>query len=200
MSNKQKQKRPFITVKEAIVSLAVILFTALAFEKFDLEPPPPTRSVLQQEAEIFALQIPTITASQIAKIVTPADGKPTLVVFYASWCRYCKKLFPQIISLQKNGKNNDMHFLFLSVDKNRNDLANYILKHDYNQIFTPYIIEENEHEKIAELFSQKGRVYNSGIPYTVIFDGKGNIISAAHGAISKDELLDLINGDKSNLK
>jgi thiol-disulfide isomerase/thioredoxin len=194
---KEKIKKPFITVKEAIIASAVIILTAIAFQKpavfFNTSFYAPTRELLPQEAEMFVEQIIDISSSQIIAATKPADEKPTLIVLYASWCGYCKMLLPNIFNLKNEGKIDDTHIIFLSVDKNKLNLAKYLLAHDYNNIFTPYILKHDEEKKFKTIIANYGGNYSKTIPYSLFFDGKGKLIKEVSGSMNKEQILNHLN-------
>jgi len=177
----QKKKRPFLTAREAVTGIAIVLLTAIAFGKpiplIGLEPPPPPeRSVSREEILNFDSQIKDITAKQVADNISASGNKTTLMVFYASWCGYCKRLLPKISELKKKGKIEAVNLLLISVDKERGDASRYILEHNYDKFFTPYIISDKEEDAIKSFIQNKGGHYTRAIPYSLIFDGNGNLL------------------------
>lgn len=190
---KENKKRPFITVKEAVVSAIVIIFTAAVFEQpvplLDLLTSPPVRNVSFNEAAEFGAKIIDINTTQIAEKFEINDGKPSLVVFHASWCIYCRKLLSNITSLKNEGKIDNIHLLVVSIDESRMKLATYLLQRDYDKAFTPYIIKPDKDLKIKDIVAKKGGDYNMVIPYSMFLDGNGKLIKEKTGRMSKDEIL-----------
>lgn len=190
--NNLEKKRPFVTIPEAIIAFAVILLTVVAFGNVDLTPLPPARSVLDQEVKSFISEIKSIPASQIAADIE-TNGKPTMMLFYASWCGYCKKLMVNIAALKNAGKIANINLLFLSIDTDKEKLATYLLQYNYDRIFLPYIIEPEEEIILKDIIKGKGGVYRRIIPYSLIFDSKGKIISEIRGTMNKEQLLERLN-------
>ncbi len=186
------KKRPFITVKESIVAVLVIILVSVAFEEpFSITEinTTPLKNVSEQETLGFTKQIVVISASQIVKNIETTDNKPTLMVMYASWCGYCRKLLPNIVALKNEGKIDGVNLLLLSVDKDVMKFSTYFLQRNYDKVFTPYVIEAEEERALKNIIIGKGGFYSKSIPYSVIFDSKGNLIEEIHGAISKKILL-----------
>lgn len=190
---KDKTKRPFISAKDIIIGGIVVIFTALVFGK----PVPflnanlyaPTRSVLKQEVTDFVEHgIRTIPVSEIIAKTELKDGKKTLMVIYTSWCGYCKTLIPNIFSLKKEGKLENTNLVFISIDKDKFELAKYLLEHDYDKFFTPYIVEKDAPDALENLILSKGHYYDGGIPYTIIFNDEGKILSTTRGTMDKEQL------------
>ncbi len=195
-----QKKRPFITVTEALISSAVLFLTAVAFEKIDLTPQVPLRSVLEAEVSQFAEQIVDLPISQIARKIETSDGKPTLMVIYASWCAYCKLLLPKIAALKNEGDLNNIHLLFISLDEDKRKLSTYILQRNYDRIYDPYMLENNSVKGLDNFMITKGSSYNGSIPYTVIFDSKGKLVSTLHGTVDKPSLREFIEDAVANLQ
>lgn len=186
-----EKKKPFITVKEAIISVLVILFTAVAFEK----PFPiiglhmiPMRNVSESEVQQFTEQIEPISAERIEKELKES-GKPTLIFVYASWCPFCKKLMINITSLKNEGKINEINFLPISIDRQITPLSRYILQGGYEKLFTPYIMDGGAENYLRNIVVNMGGNYSGAIPYSIIFDKDGNAIDNFYGTMDQTALL-----------
>lgn len=191
---KQGEKKPLVTLKDVVLGGLVVIFFAFAFEKpeflFERTLHTPTRNISLVEVKHFASDgLVAISADEIKAQLEKKDGKATLMLIYASWCSYCKKLIPDILSLKKEGKIDNFLLLFLSVDRDREELAKYLLQHDYDKLLTPYILEKDGNYALENMIMKKGHLYSGGLPYTVIFDDDGNVSSAIRGLISKGALL-----------
>lgn len=200
---KEPTKRAFITVKESIVAVLVIILVSVAFEEpFSITEinTTPLKNVSEQETLEFTKQIKIISASQIVKNIETTDAKPTLMVMYASWCGYCKKLLPNIAKLKNEGKISGVNLLLLSIDKDIIKFSTYFLQRNYDKVFTPYIMDDDEEGKLKSIIVSKGGSYSTSIPYSVIFDSKGILIEEIHGAVSKKRLLEKLNNAVSQPK
>ena len=200
----EKKKRPFITAKEAFVAIVVIYLTAIAFNKpvpfIDmLVPPAPERKVSEQEIINFSPQIKDISAQQIADNIN-SNGKPTLMVLYTSWCGYCKILMPNISTLKKEGKIEGINLLLISVDKERNKASKYKLEHNYDKVFTPYIMASEDEEDLKNIIKNKNGNYTRAIPYALFFDSHGNLLEETIGIINKKMLLSKLENAINNPK
>lgn len=192
----ENKKRPFITIKEAIVASLVIMAVSITFEKpfslMDILTAPPQRHVDFAEASLFASKIEDITTRQIAEKFEIKDGKPSMVIFHASWCMYCRKLLANIVALKNEGKMDGVHLLVVSVDESRVKLATYLLQRNYDRIFPAYIIKPDKTLKIKDIVANKGGHYTGVIPYSLFFDGDGKLVKEQTGRMSREEILKAI--------
>ncbi len=194
-----KEKKPFITVKEAIISVLVIVLFAVAFEKpfpilsVRLITP---RSVTEAEVQQYAEQIELIPTEKIEKSLKES-GNPTLVIIYTSWCPYCKKLMNNVASLRNEGKIKGINLLPLSVDKQKTPLSRYVLERGYDQFFTPYMMDSNTVKEFGNTIIAKGGYFDTAIPYSIIFDRNGNLVESIRGSMDKDLLLSKLENAKN---
>lgn len=185
-----KGKKPFITVKEAIISILVLLFVAIAFNK-----PTPilnrlitARTLTEADIQQFAEQLPIISAEKFEKELKES-GKPTLLIIYTSWCPYCNKLMTDATSLKNEGKINWINLLPLSVDSQKTMLSRYVLQRRYEKLFTPYIMDDSAKYFLKSIATSKGWDFSRAIPYSIIFDRNGNAVESFYGTINKESLV-----------
>jgi thiol-disulfide isomerase/thioredoxin len=193
------KKRQFVTKKDLILGTIIAIFVSIPFI---FSPDRAGRYVADSEIEEFAGQIIPLSIRKIEEDIKDTGGKPTLMVMYASWCGYCKFLLPVISSLKKEGKLEGIRLYFISIDKDKRELAAYLLKHDYNKIFTPQILNRTGEQTLTDLLISKGSNFNGPIPYSIIFNGQGKIVAEYLGLVNKRALLnkidDVINPPKEN--
>lgn len=104
-------------------------------------------------------------------------GKIVLVDFWASWCSPCRKENPHLVELYKKYKSDDFEIFGVSLDENIAAWKNAIAK---DGITWP---------QVSDLKRWQSRVvkdfYIEAIPYSVLVDRQGKIISIG---IRSDEL------------
>ncbi len=62
-----------------------------------------------------ALLLPEIQLSDLqGNSIKPASGKPTLLIFFGTWCRDCRKELPVLAKLESELKNKNIQVILVS--------------------------------------------------------------------------------------
>ena len=92
------------------------------------------------------------------------NNKNTMILFWATWCPYCKKLMPHIQSiLYQYGDKLNLQVYAMNIFED-SDANEYLKKNGYDFLLFP------EAEEVAKLYGVRGT------PALFIFDAKGNLI------------------------
>ncbi|SEB24630.1 TlpA family protein disulfide reductase [Paraburkholderia sartisoli] len=125
-----------------------------------------------------------------AQNVTSADGKPqslsmfkghpVVVNFWASWCGPCVEEMPALAQLHRDYAKKGIQFIGLGVDSEKN-VKTFLqkVKVDY-----PVFVTGFGGADLAREFGNNA----GGLPYTVVIDAKGNVLSTKLGEIQPAEL------------
>ncbi len=131
--------------------LAVLCITGLAFAGEPVEANPGWRGTDFSGAEI---DFPAVL-----------QGKPTVLIFWATWCPYCSAFMPYLGEIQRDYGGDKINILAIDVfEDGVIDAAAYV-----EALGFPVIAVANG-ESIAEIYS----VY--GTPGLMILDGQGNLV------------------------
>ncbi|MBD3609128.1 MAG: TlpA family protein disulfide reductase [Gammaproteobacteria bacterium] len=98
------------------------------------------------------------------------DGQVILLNFWASWCPPCRKELPDFVRLYEDYQDQGFVVVGVAID-NKQDIIDFI---DPIGVEYPVLISELDGIKIAQLYGNR----LSALPYTVIIDRKGNIVSS----------------------
>ena len=92
------------------------------------------------------------------------DGKPTVVVFWATWCSYCKAFMPYLKGIQRDYGEQQINVLVINAkERGAGDAGAYVEKLDFP------LIAVADGDAIADAYGIRF------IPGLLIVDGKGNL-------------------------
>lgn len=116
-----------------------------------------------------------ISLNQVRK-----NAKVTLIDFWASWCRPCRKSNPQLKRLYQKYKSKGFQIISVSVDryedkqKWKNTIAN-------DGLTWTQVIDDNS--RIANMY------HVTSVPYTILLDKNGGIISTKNSTYTIEQKL-----------
>lgn len=168
------------------LAACVVMFVLLYFIDPMLQ-----NSSNHNKVQQFANVIEPITAPQILEKVKASQGTPVVMMVYASWCGYCRQVMPRMMKLMRERKEDSLfNVLFVSVDKDMMDLGNYLVKEQYDMVFTPYIAQTTNFRKFKDVLQRAGLKYDGRIPFIAIIDGSGSVRYQGTGNVSLQKLKD----------
>jgi thiol-disulfide isomerase/thioredoxin len=107
-------------------------------------------------------------------------GHPVVINFWASWCGPCVEEMPALSQLHREYAKKGIQFVGLGVDSDKNVKAFLQkVKVDY-----PVYVAGFGGADIARAFGNTA----GGLPYTVVIDAKGTVLSTKLGQIQPAEL------------
>jgi len=111
-----------------------------------------------------------IRPSEVARYIKKQPQKK-LVYVYASWCPYCKRIFPEIIKMGQKG----VKVIAFSVDSERHDLERYLASYGRSVAF-PTLRVKNGPNSIGSALAQAGLSYPGTVPYMAVIDKNNKIL------------------------
>ena len=134
--------------------------------------------------------IVTIHPDGMENLVKPASGKPVMLMIYASWCGYCKKMMPSLVQAIENHELDTVEPVFLSIDEQPRLLSKYLVHQGYDILFIPYRLEMGISPGDFTAFIQKsGSHYRGTIPYIAFFKRDGTLYSDAVGGVDIKDVI-----------
>lgn len=133
------------------------------------------------------VNLPKITQIDDAKIreLLKANGKPLLVNFWATWCVPCREEFPDLVKIDGEYRGK-IDFITISLDfiEDIDTLVPEFLSEMKAEMPTYLLLSEDE----SALISSITKDWNGGLPFTVLYNPKGELVYF-HQGIVKPEIL-----------
>jgi len=114
------------------------------------------------------------------------QGKLIVLNFWATWCPPCLEEIPLFISMQEKYGARGLQIVGVAIDKLEN-VKNF---QDFDIINYPVLVGQ---EEVMALMQQYGNRIGS-LPYSVVIDQRGQVLSRRVGAYQPAELDSLLQG------
>ena len=121
-----------------------------------------------------------------ARNISEWRGKLMIINFWATWCPPCRDEIPLFISMQEKYGGKGLQIIGVAIDK-KQDVENYA---DFNFINYPVLVGQ---EEVLAIMKQYGNRLGT-LPYSVIIDPQGQVLSRKVGAYKRPELEAMLGG------
>ncbi len=155
------------------------LFTTLTLLLCLLITPVQAAKPLEQLPERMMLDLDDVPLS-----FSQLKGKVVILNFWATWCPPCRREMPTFIELQEEYGAQGVQFIGVAVD-NPKMAKRYGSDHGIN---FPLLQGEESGLELSMQLGNKRMI----LPYTIIFDRSGRVISRRKGEIHRQEILSTI--------
>ncbi|MDP2431644.1 MAG: TlpA disulfide reductase family protein [Pseudomonadota bacterium] len=150
-----------------------ILFPAESSASAQVEP---------RSAQFWNASLPDLAGRQ--QPLTQWLGKVVVVNFWAPWCPPCRKEIPGFIALQEQFGQQGLQFVGVALDEH-DKVAAYAEGEGMNY---PILLGGSEAVQLGQIAGNR----LGGLPYTVVFDRKGNAIAGLSGEVSRERMEALV--------
>ncbi|MFO0388884.1 MAG: TlpA family protein disulfide reductase [Alphaproteobacteria bacterium] len=182
---KQKKQKDIWFVINAFAVGLIVLAVMHSIKPY-LEPPDPLKPQIMD----YATAIKVMEADAIPPLLKSKNGKPTLMVVYASWCPACRMKMPDIISLMREGKLAHVNMLFLSRDSSLMKLSEYLVHAGFYKDMDAYIAQSTALNPLDSALSELGSGYKGTVPFMELYDASGKAVRQIPHNSSKDAILE----------
>ena len=119
------------------------------------------------KVDAYGAKIEHITANELTMILEKQDEHNKILLFFTSWCSYCKSTIQQVLDNKVYNK-----ITFISLDKNYSQINTFASSLTDN-ITIYYIANQSE---IIAFFNRHGIRYQGSIPYISILNPDNQLI------------------------
>lgn len=130
-------------------------------------------------APLFAATLFDLDNRSVA--FTAYQGKPLIVNFWARWCAPCRVEIPELVEIQTRHKARGIEVIGVNLESDAPPVRDFARAYDIN--YTVLLTRDKGIALLQGLGNSK-----AGLPYTVVLNRRGEIISSKLGAMSRAEL------------
>jgi thiol-disulfide isomerase/thioredoxin len=131
--------------------------------------------------------LPKVTQIDEAGLKTALkpNGKPLLVNFWATWCDPCREEFPDLVKLDAEYKGK-IDFITVSIDdlaEIRRDVPKFLVSMKAGM--PAYLLKVADESAVISSITKD---WNGGLPFTILYNEKGEIAYFKQGKVKIDAL------------
>ena len=142
----------------------------------------PDRVSKVDASAVLATSLPDLQGVQ--QSISRWKGKVLVVNFWATWCPPCLEEIPIFVRLQQQIGARGLQFVGIAIDE-RDKVVDFARRNGINYPIMVGQLDAIELSKTAG--NEKG-----GLPYTLILDRSGQVVSQHYGALTEQELVTII--------
>ncbi len=173
--------------------IIILLIAVAVYQAFTPYVGSTGRIVTPTEISSLSADVQLVDSKDITRLLTKAK-KPTVMMFYASWCNYCNALMPAIHSLWQEGVFKNTNLVFISIDTELSPISSYLLRKDYLTMVgsSPHVLRQDTRPALYAALAARGSTYKGGIPYIGFFNKNGQIVLELLGLVTRDAIRDAV--------
>lgn len=123
------------------------------------------------------------------------EGKPVVINFWATWCKYCRQEMPDLQAVYDEYKSKGIEFVLINATDNQSETRENVMAYlEEHNITMPVYFDEGILGIDGLTINDSAQaVYGvPSYPSTVFIDKDGNIAGAKIGLITKEQLVSAI--------
>ena len=136
------------------------------------------------EPKVF-VKVSQINDAKLKEILKPKDGKPLLVNFWATWCEPCREEFPDLVKIS-NDYQGKLDVVTISLDDvaEINTTVPQFLS-EMKALMPSYLLVTEDESAVIGSISKE---WSGGLPFTILYNEKGELIYFKQGKFKTDVL------------
>jgi thiol-disulfide isomerase/thioredoxin len=129
-------------------------------------------------------QVAQIDDAKIGQLLKPR-GRPLLVNFWATWCGPCREEFPDLVAIDAEFRGK-IDFFTVSLDAVEEiDAAVPAFLGEMNAGMPAYLLVSADENAMVRSVAEN---WSGALPFTVLYDGKGEIVYSRQGKVDPGTL------------
>jgi len=133
----------------------------------------------QQSAPDILFQTALADVASKPATLAPLRGKPLIINFWARWCGPCQVEIPDIVAEYPHAQSAGVQVIGVALDDKPDAVRDFAKAYDMN--YPVLLIKDG-----PDLLKQLGNP-EAGLPYTLVIDRGGKIVTRKLGAMSRAE-------------
>jgi thiol-disulfide isomerase/thioredoxin len=172
--------KKFLSNRTKTLLLGLVFVLVFSFASFAQKKPPVTKPTPDADLP----KVTQIDEAGLKTALTP-NGKPLLVNFWATWCDPCREEFPDLVKLDAEYKGK-LDFITVSLDdlaEIRRDVPKFLVS--MKAEMPAYLLKVADESAVISSITKD---WNGGLPFTILYNEKGEIAYFKQGKVKMDAL------------
>jgi thiol-disulfide isomerase/thioredoxin len=118
-------------------------------------------------------------ADYASRIVAPRRGRILVVNFWATWCEPCREEMPALVAAARSFKSRDLAVVLVSIDSQKTGPKQ--VPRFLASLKVPFVCWLAKSPDPQDFINAVDRSWDGTVPYTLLYDRKGNIVQKLVG-------------------
>ena len=138
-----------------------------------------------KQATIVVKEINTESMTSLLKRA-PAEPRPLLVNFWATWCDPCREEFPDLVKIDKDFRPKGLEFIAISLD-DLSEIKTEVPKflRQMRATMPAYLLNVPDPERAINAIDPR---WSGALPATFLYDAQGQLVFKHFGRVQPEEL------------
>ena len=138
-----------------------------------------------KQAPIVVKEIDTESMTSLLKRA-PAEPRPLLVNFWATWCDPCREEFPDLVKIDKEYRRKGLDFIAISLD-DLSEIKTEVPKflRQMQATMPAYLLNVPDPEKAINAIDPR---WSGALPATFLYDAQGQLVFKHFGRVQPEQL------------
>lgn len=160
-----------------LFSVVVVLATVAGFQLSG-----PDRKGQVDAGVLLAATLPDL--SGVHQSLGQWTGKVVVINFWATWCPPCLEEIPHLVRMQSRFGTQGLQFVGIAIDE-MEKVKRFVEEKGINY---PIVVGQLDAIELSKAAGNE----RGGLPYTLVLDRSGRVVSQHYGGLTEDNLLPIV--------